>query len=139
MIYPTLAIFNSLFFIGLTLLHLNWLLGGSLGGYALIPTDGNNRMLYKPNGLRVVIQSVGFLCFTVINLAWLGAFGEGPIDTLAGYGVGAIGTLLLVRAIGDFAYVGFSKRYYNSRFSNSDTKIFSPVCLLLALFHFALL
>lgn len=138
MIYLTLATFNSLFFIGLTLIHLNWLFGGSLGNYALIPTDGNNRMLYKPNGLRVAILCVSFLCFTLINLARAGVFGESLIETFAVYGTRGIGILLFLRAIGDFNYVGLSKRFYNSRFSNPDTKVFSPVCLLFAFFHFVL-
>lgn len=138
MVYLALAILNSLFFTSLALIHLNWLLGGSFGSL-LIPTDGNNRLLFKPNGAKVGILCAGFLFFALINLARTGMLAQSTVEPFARYAIAAIGMLLLLRAIGDFAYVGFSKRFYNSRFAHTDTRIFSPICLLMAFFHFALL
>jgi hypothetical protein len=40
---------------------------------------------------------------------------------------------LLARAVGDFKYVGFSKRVRGTPFARLDTWIYSPLCLLLAL------
>ena len=39
---------------------------------------------------------------------------------------------LLVRAIGDFGYVGFFKRKGGNPFARLDTRVYSPLCLLLA-------
>ncbi len=139
MAYLALAILNSLFFAALALIHLNWLLGGSFGSHLLIPTDGNNRLLYKPNGTKVAVLCAGFLLFILVNLMRTGILVESTVEPISRYGIAAIGMLLLLRAIGDFSYVGFSKRFYNSRFAYTDSWIFSPVCLVMAIFHFALL
>lgn len=39
---------------------------------------------------------------------------------------------LLVRAVGEFKYLGFFKRVRGSRFATLDTFVYSPLCLLLA-------
>ena len=39
---------------------------------------------------------------------------------------------VLMRAIGDFRYVGFFKRVRGSRFARMDTTLYSPLCLALA-------
>ena len=39
---------------------------------------------------------------------------------------------LLARAIGDFGYVGFFKRKGGDPFARLDTRVYSPLCLLLA-------
>jgi hypothetical protein len=43
----------------------------------------------------------------------------------------AIGAVLVARAIGDFRYVGFFKRVRDTPFAEWDTRLFSPVSLLL--------
>jgi hypothetical protein len=40
--------------------------------------------------------------------------------------------VLLLRAVGDFHYVGFFKRIRNTRFAKMDTLIYTPLCLALA-------
>ena len=74
-----------------------------------------------------------------LNLAWVGLFPVGAYQQLCGYGIVVIATLLLLRAIGDFRYIGFSKRYNNSRFARVDSRLISPLCLLFSLTHFAVL
>jgi hypothetical protein len=39
---------------------------------------------------------------------------------------------LLARAVGDFRYVGFFKRVRDSRFATLDTRVYSPLCFVLA-------
>ncbi|MFN2425797.1 MAG: DUF3995 domain-containing protein [Candidatus Binatia bacterium] len=43
----------------------------------------------------------------------------------------AVGAVLIARAIGDFRFVGFFKRVHDTRFAEWDTRLFSPVSLLL--------
>jgi Protein of unknown function (DUF3995) len=40
---------------------------------------------------------------------------------------------LLLRAVGDFRYVGFFKSVRDSRFATMDTWCYSPVCLALSM------
>ena len=44
----------------------------------------------------------------------------------------ALATVFLLRAIGDFRLVGFSKRVRGSRFARLDTLVYSPLCLAIA-------
>lgn len=45
----------------------------------------------------------------------------------------SIPIIFLVRAIGDFNYVGFFKKTKNTHFAKMDRKYFSPLCLLIAI------
>lgn len=57
-----------------------------------------------------------------------------PINALAGF-IHYIGYAFgfIVRAIGDFKYVGFFKKIYNSSFASLDTRYFSPLILVLGI------
>ena len=49
------------------------------------------------------------------------------------YGNLAIGIVMLVRAVGDFKYVGFFKKIEGTIFAQNDTRYYSPLCLLISL------
>ncbi|KRE83053.1 hypothetical protein ASG89_13045 [Paenibacillus sp. Soil766] len=42
-------------------------------------------------------------------------------------------TFLVLRAIGDFKYLGFFKKVKHTSFSYYDTRFYSPLCLFLAI------
>ena len=44
----------------------------------------------------------------------------------------AIGAVFALRAIGDFRLMGFFKREHGSEFARRDTRIYSPLCALIA-------
>jgi len=50
----------------------------------------------------------------------------------------AIPAIFLLRALGDFRYVGFFKKVKTTPFAKADTKFFSPLCLMLGLFGIAI-
>ena len=43
-----------------------------------------------------------------------------------------LAAIFVLRALGDFQYVGFSKRIRGTQFAHWDDRIFSPLCLLIA-------
>lgn len=45
------------------------------------------------------------------------------------YGLGIIAAIFLIRAIGEFKYVGFFKKVKHTKFWQSDTRYYSPLCL----------
>lgn len=51
----------------------------------------------------------------------------------------AMAAAFAVRAVGEFRLVGFFKRVKGTRFARMDTRVYSPLCLLLALATAALL
>jgi hypothetical protein len=72
-------------------------------------------------------------------------FRPGPASTLAVAGLLAFAGLLvlahapvaavvlLARSIGDVRYIGFFKRVRDTRFAKLDTRIYSPIALLLGI------
>ena len=49
------------------------------------------------------------------------------------YGLYALAIVLIIRAMGDFKYVGFFKTIKNTPFADYDTRYYSPLCLFLGL------
>ena len=49
------------------------------------------------------------------------------------YGNLAIGIIMLIRAVGDFKYVGFFKKIKGTIFAQNDTHFYSPLCLLISI------
>ena len=75
----------------------------------------------------------GLLAFAAVLV--LARDGHGPGTILPGWmvalGAPVVAVVLLVRAIGDFRYIGFFKRVRGTRFARLDTRYFSPVALML--------
>jgi len=46
-------------------------------------------------------------------------------------------SIFLLRAIGDFNYVGFFKKIKDTNFGKMDSKYYSPLCLVIAIMGFA--
>jgi hypothetical protein len=47
--------------------------------------------------------------------------------------LGAVALALFARAVGDFRLVGFFKRVKGSVFARMDSRVYSPLCVLLGL------
>lgn len=133
-----LSLLNALVFALLGIIHIYWVLGGKWGLNAAVPTDEKGQQLFKPSKFGTLIVGLGLLLFGCINLfytQWISL--DTPMIYLR-YGILIIAVIFALRSIGDFRYVGFSKRYKSSLFAQLDSKYFSPLCLLLALSHLAL-
>jgi hypothetical protein len=93
----------------------------------------DGRPLFVPSATATTAVGVGlFLCaLLVISTAGVLAVGLSPRLLTALCGALALG--LLVRAVGDFHYVGFFKSVRGSRFATMDTWCYSPVCLALSI------
>ena len=71
----------------------------------------------------------------VAALIALGAGGSVALplpNALVRIGIWVLAVVLLLRAIGDFRYVGFFKRVRGTPFAELDTRFFSPLCLALS-------
>jgi len=126
----TAAALLAVTFSGLAILHLYWAAGGTFGVEAALPAvDGSP--VFTP-GRTATVGVAGILgSFAVIALI-LGVETDStailmPYAVFSGF---AIGTVLVLRAVGEFRYVGFFKRVKNSRFAVYDSWLFSPFCIL---------
>ena len=49
------------------------------------------------------------------------------------YGLWIIAGIFILRAIGEFKYVGFFKKIKQTKFGQNDTNYYSPLCLLIGI------
>jgi hypothetical protein len=80
-----------------------------------------------------LLVSVVVLALALITLGNKGLFDKYFSRKLFSRGALVIAVVLLLRAIGDFRFVGFFKTVKDTRFAVNDTYIFSPLCLILAI------
>jgi hypothetical protein len=125
-----LACVVALAFAGLAAIHVYWALGGRQGADAAIP-EAEGKLLFRP-GPAVTLVVAGLLSLAAAMV--LQRAGVGPSvapRVINRYGTWAVAIMLIVRAIGDFNYVGFFKQRRGTRFALLDTRFYSPLALAL--------
>ncbi len=127
-------------FIAISGLHFYWVLGGVWGARAAIP-DQFVDSYFNPenkNKMKVatLIVALGLLVMAIL-VATNFSFWESPIEPqMVDYVLYGIGALFLLRAIGEFNYVGFFKRKKEGLFGKYDSLLFSPLCLVISFLAF---
>jgi fatty acid desaturase len=117
----------------LALLHLYWAFGGGWGAKEAVP-QRKGKPLFKPG--PAACTAVAALLALAAAVVWSKAAGwslrflPGCWSTVGTFGVALVFT---GRAVGDFRWVGFFKRSRSSRFAALDSRVYSPLCLLLGI------
>ena len=112
------------------LLHFYWAFGGSYGLNASGPRLEGTSEFRPGKALTFLIACLIMgLAVLAIQLKWPWQ----PIRALVPYVGYFVSVILIIRAIGDFRYVGVFKKVYNSHFAELDTKYFSPLVFFLGL------
>ena len=117
----------------LACLHIYWGLGGRWGADAAIPTNENKEKVISPKMRECFIVGAWLLIFAFLVLIKSGIIHFHLPAPLSNYGLWIIAIPFIVRAIGEFKYVGFFKKIKTSRFAELDTKYYSPLCLLIGI------
>lgn len=127
-----LKISNSFIFIILALWHFYWALGGKIGTQYAIPQISAEKPepLFYPRAHMTAIIGILLICMAISQ--WL------PVK-LNFWSNLALMLAFLLRAIGDRHYVGIFKTVKGTPFSQTDSKYFIPLCLLLSVSHAILL
>jgi hypothetical protein len=110
----------------LATLHLYWALGGSWGASAVVPRGSAGEKMIDP-GPKASAMVAALLLFS----AWI-AVGRWWNPQWRSWMLAGIAVVFLVRAVGDFRYVGFFKSQKESLFAYWDTRLYSPLCVFLA-------
>ncbi len=118
------AIFSSLGFI-----HFYWLLDGKWGLEKALPTKEAGQKAMEPPKIATVIVGIGLISFGLIYLIKTGIINFQIPNWIITYGSWIIPSIFILRAIGDFKYVGLFKKIKNTEFAKADTKWFIPLCL----------
>ncbi|UJH66814.1 DUF3995 domain-containing protein [Allomuricauda sp. SCSIO 65647] len=124
------ALIVSIIFILLGAVHIYWAFYGIKNPEAVIPKKVTDKETTVPSknltffvGLFLIMAALLFLNKTLNYLKYDGLV----------YAEIALGFLFLIRAVGDFKYVGFFKSIRDTLFARMDSRYYSPLCLLIAL------
>ncbi len=113
-------------------LHIFWALGGRLGHTVAVP-ERNGKPAFQPGPLATFAVAVVLVIAATLIAALRGWIALPLSLGLVRILVWLIALAFAVRAIGDFRYVGFFKRIRDTGFGRLDTRIYSPLCALLAI------
>lgn len=131
---------NSLFlfiiFFALALLHFSWALGSSWGFLAALPTNAEGDLLLQPTSSDSAVVGFGLFAFGIFYLIqthWINKTLPFKLNRIIGW---IIPGIFLLRAVGDFTFVGIFKPPIETAFAQADFYFYSPLCLLIALLGF---
>lgn len=128
-----LSILLGIIFIGLGIIHFNWVIGGKFGFSESLPTKENGERVLNPKKMDSAIVGIGLTAFGIFYFLKSGLVELNPPEWIMKYGSWIIPSIFLLRAIGEFKYVGFFKNVKKTDFAKWDTKLFSPLCLAIAI------
>ena len=112
-------------------LHVYWALGGRWGwGTAIPQVDG--RPAFTPSRFATLVVALGLATAAILPLVRTGVLPFPVPRRLSQWSAVLLAFIFFIRAIGDFRLVGFFKRVRGTPFAIWDTRLFSPLCLLLA-------
>nr|WP_295921758.1 DUF3995 domain-containing protein [uncultured Dyadobacter sp.] len=125
----TISLVLFLIFLFLSGLHFYWGVGGRWGSKGVFPTQDNMIKANMPGIVPCFIVAIGLLGIGIFVLS-KGGLLHLPLPVwLDHYGLWVIAAIFIVRAIGDFNYVGFFRKVKHTRFGKNDQKYYTPLCL----------
>jgi hypothetical protein len=123
-------------FAALALLHIYWAAGGRFAAGVTVP-EVDSKPVFIPSAVSTLLVAAALLMAMLVILGQLGVWGGWLPRWIFTLGTWVIGLLFLFRAIGDFKLIGFFKRVHDSGFAWWDTRLYSPLCLLISLLAIA--
>ena len=123
-------------FLLLSLLHFSWAMGSIWGFEVTIPKKENGDWAMNPSKKDSFIVGLGLLLFAVFYLVKIQLLFIPIPEWAMSIASWLIPIIFLLRSVGDFKYVGFFKKITSTDFAKKDSKIYSPLCLILALIGF---
>lgn len=116
-------------------LHVYWLAGGKRWLDGVAPKTRSGNPSFEPPRFLTLLVALGLMGMGLLAF-YLALIPDSSWPFIAGWVVAGI---FLLRAIGDFRYVGFSKKVRGTLFAKRDTLIYSPLCLFISITQTVLL
>jgi len=123
----------SITFFTISIIHIYWGLGGKWGTKAAIPTTAAKAALFKPGPISCFTVALTILGFGILVLNKTKLISLNLPHLIIDYGLYALALIFILRAIGDFKYIGFTRKINNTLFARMDQKYYSPLCLLISI------
>ncbi|WP_345272293.1 DUF3995 domain-containing protein [Flaviramulus aquimarinus] len=126
-----LSILLSFVFILLGLIHFNWVIGGKFGFIESLPTKRNGERVLNPKRIDSAIVGIVLIVFGLFYIFKSGLIAYHLPKWIMKYGSWLIPLIFILRAVGEFKYIGFFKSVKKTKFGKLDTKLLSPLCLII--------
>lgn len=129
-----LGIVSTSLILAISLVHFYWALGGRKWADLVFPQfAGTDKPIFTAGNWATILVAFIFLSFS--GVIFLKTFES--VFRISNHwidiGAWVIAALFLIRAMGDFRYVGFTKTVRSTNFAAYDTKIFTPLSLTIGL------
>lgn len=122
--------FLSIIFFILSFIHFYWAVGGKRWLDKAIPFDNSSTLIFYPG--KTITLCVGLILFFVGVVFLLKSIST-DFNYISEDFVHKFNTVLAflfsLRAIGDFKYVGITKKIVNTEFSKWDSLLYIPLCI----------
>lgn len=136
MIVTICSLVLVIIFLAISVLHFYWGVGGRWAINSVVPTNEQGEKILKTNSASCFVVGIGLLLFAFYYLMLAGNL-KFPLPKFLLNSVGwVIPGIFLLRAIGDFNYVGFSKKIKSTTFARLDTAYFVKLCVAIAALGF---
>ena len=123
-------------FMAIAVLHFYWRVGGRWAIDSVVPINIEGKKVLRTSPASCFLVGTGLLLFASFYFLW-GFVIELPFPpVLLRLTSWIIPSIFLLRSIGDFNYVGFTKKIKDTTFGRLDTNYFAPLCLLIATLGF---
>jgi hypothetical protein len=127
---PLVGLTLAVVFTVLAVLHVFWAFRGVGTSVAIPEVDGKPAFVpTRAQTLAVAMALTLAALVVLLRSSWIAV--PGLPAWLPRWGCRGLGTILLLRAIGERRLVGFFKTVRGTRFARWDTWLFSPLCALL--------
>ncbi|WP_394749990.1 DUF3995 domain-containing protein [Spongiimicrobium salis] len=133
------ALFLSLVFLVLAVIHFYWALGGEWGLSHALPTNEKGAQTLSPTLWDSLIIGMGLFLFSLFYVQRSGYVKWQWPKWLLRFGQWLIPSIFMLRAIGDFHFFGFFKVLKSTQFAVMDTWLYSPLCLWIGVMGFGLI
>ena len=116
-------------FLALSIIHFYWSAGGSIGYSSSLPADENGNILLAPTTVDCILVGVFLLLFAIVYTQNPSNSNSKILKYFIKFGQWIIPIIFLIRAIGEFKYVGFFKEVTTTEFAQMNPLRFSLLCL----------
>ena len=116
----------------LGLFHVLWAAGFKAGTAAAVP-ERDGRPLFEPSRGSTLLVAGGLFSGALTLLMRLGVVWTPLPRRWVTAGCWLLATLFGLRAIGEFRYVGLFKRVSGTAFARWDTRLYTPLCIVISL------
>lgn len=134
MIPTIVSVILFVIFTLLSFIHFYWFFDGKWGLEQVIPTKEAQKNTFSIPKLATLIVALILLFLSLLYLVKSGLIDVHFPYFVTNYGYWIIPTIFILRAIGDFKYVGFFKKIKTTEFAKADSKWFIPLCITIGIF-----